>query len=203
MCPERTSVGWSGRWESNPRHSAWEADVLPLNYARARRRIAKREGGRQGRPARRFQLIPPELLAKLDLGPLQRLASAGGKILAGAVDVEDQHRQRGAVGARFAPSTALGGALERCGDPFRVAQFEHAAFEIESVAFARDACRPVAAGASPVGFAARRFMRDRLASRGLSSWGSGHGDTCTQTETAKPMKPRRLCSQAVIWRDGP
>lgn len=26
---------WSGRWESNPRHSAWEADVLPLNYARA------------------------------------------------------------------------------------------------------------------------------------------------------------------------
>jgi hypothetical protein len=30
----RSSVGWSGRWESNPRHSAWEADVLPLNYAR-------------------------------------------------------------------------------------------------------------------------------------------------------------------------
>jgi hypothetical protein len=28
--------GWSGRWESNPRHSAWEADVLPLNYARSR-----------------------------------------------------------------------------------------------------------------------------------------------------------------------
>jgi hypothetical protein len=26
---------WSGRRESNPRHSAWEADVLPLNYARA------------------------------------------------------------------------------------------------------------------------------------------------------------------------
>src|SRR6185312_4596177 len=26
---------WSGRGESNPRHSAWEADVLPLNYARA------------------------------------------------------------------------------------------------------------------------------------------------------------------------
>ncbi len=32
---QRSSVGWSGRWESNPRHSAWEADVLPLNYARA------------------------------------------------------------------------------------------------------------------------------------------------------------------------
>ena len=26
---------WSGQGESNPRHSAWEADVLPLNYARA------------------------------------------------------------------------------------------------------------------------------------------------------------------------
>ena len=29
-----TSRNWSGRRESNPRHSAWEADVLPLNYAR-------------------------------------------------------------------------------------------------------------------------------------------------------------------------
>ena len=27
-------MSWSGRGESNPRHSAWEADVLPLNYAR-------------------------------------------------------------------------------------------------------------------------------------------------------------------------
>jgi hypothetical protein len=27
-------AGWSGRRESNPRHSAWEADVLPLNYSR-------------------------------------------------------------------------------------------------------------------------------------------------------------------------
>jgi hypothetical protein len=25
---------WSGRWESDPRHTAWEAVVLPLNYAR-------------------------------------------------------------------------------------------------------------------------------------------------------------------------
>lgn len=24
----------SGRWDSNPRHSPWEGDVLPLNYAR-------------------------------------------------------------------------------------------------------------------------------------------------------------------------
>src|SRR5215471_19107623 len=36
MCPERTNGSWSGRWESNPRHTAWEAVVLPLNYARSR-----------------------------------------------------------------------------------------------------------------------------------------------------------------------
>ena len=31
---------WSGRRESNPRHTAWEAVVLPLNYARLRRTLA-------------------------------------------------------------------------------------------------------------------------------------------------------------------
>ena len=25
---------WSGKRDSNPRHSAWEADALPLNYSR-------------------------------------------------------------------------------------------------------------------------------------------------------------------------
>ena len=25
---------WSGRWDSNPRPSAWQADALPLSYAR-------------------------------------------------------------------------------------------------------------------------------------------------------------------------
>ena len=29
---------WSGRWGSNPRPSAWEADALPLSYARSRAR---------------------------------------------------------------------------------------------------------------------------------------------------------------------
>jgi hypothetical protein len=29
-----TQVVWSGRWDLNPRPSAWQADVLPLNYAR-------------------------------------------------------------------------------------------------------------------------------------------------------------------------
>ena len=30
---------WSGRRDSNPRHSAWEADALPLNYSRIKVRI--------------------------------------------------------------------------------------------------------------------------------------------------------------------
>src|SRR5712691_11915727 len=29
------SFSWSGRWELNPRPSAWEADALPLSYARS------------------------------------------------------------------------------------------------------------------------------------------------------------------------
>jgi hypothetical protein len=33
--PKRANC-WSGRRESNPRHTAWEAVVLPLNYARKR-----------------------------------------------------------------------------------------------------------------------------------------------------------------------
>src|SRR5437588_5279197 len=33
---ESVTKVWSGRRESNPRHTAWEAVVLPLNYARAR-----------------------------------------------------------------------------------------------------------------------------------------------------------------------
>src|SRR5436190_2211788 len=33
---------WSGRSGSNRRHSAWEADVLPLNYARKLNGLAER-----------------------------------------------------------------------------------------------------------------------------------------------------------------
>ena len=33
-----TPEKWSGRWNSNPRHSAWKAEALPLSYARKFRR---------------------------------------------------------------------------------------------------------------------------------------------------------------------
>ena len=32
--PTRCGWDWSGRRDSNPRHSAWEADALPLSYSR-------------------------------------------------------------------------------------------------------------------------------------------------------------------------
>src|SRR5579863_5485752 len=48
------SEDWSGRWESNPRHTAWEAVVLPLNYARTWTRIAKSGSARQA-----LRLAPP------------------------------------------------------------------------------------------------------------------------------------------------
>ncbi len=50
--PRFRSGNWSGRRESNPRHTAWEAVVLPLNYARASPSIAKARCQRQGAKAR-------------------------------------------------------------------------------------------------------------------------------------------------------
>ena len=40
---------WSGRWESNPRHTAWEAVVLPLNYARNLRQDSEPGGAAASR----------------------------------------------------------------------------------------------------------------------------------------------------------
>ena len=35
---------WSGRWDLNPRHLAWEASTLPLSYARSSTVIVPRRG---------------------------------------------------------------------------------------------------------------------------------------------------------------
>ena len=47
---------WSGRRGSNPRHSAWEADVLPLNYSRPGDAPPASNGLCQRRAVFRFQL---------------------------------------------------------------------------------------------------------------------------------------------------
>ena len=38
---DRRRKKWSGRWDSNPRRPAWEADILPLNYARSTKPTAR------------------------------------------------------------------------------------------------------------------------------------------------------------------
>jgi hypothetical protein len=95
------------------------------------------------------QLVPAELLAQLDFRPLERAALARGQFLAGAIDVENQHRQRRTIGLGLAPMALLGRALERGSDALGVSQLEHAAFQIKGVAFAGNAARPVAARNAP------------------------------------------------------
>src|SRR3569833_1552266 len=68
---------WSGRGESNPRHSAWEADVLPLNYGR----ISVEERVLAGLPAvlkprargqKRWKRCQRRWIAGAARGPLRR-----------------------------------------------------------------------------------------------------------------------------------
>jgi len=99
---------------------------------------------------------------------LQGSAPADPQILAGAIDVEGQHRQRRAVRIGFAPAAAFRRALQRRRNPLRIAFGEDAAIEIERIAFARHTRRPAPAarcaarGFVPRGFSAgsmRRFCR--------------------------------------------
>src|SRR5215467_1680301 len=43
-------VSWSGRWDSNPRRPAWEAGILPLNYARLFLHKEPQNSGRSQKP---------------------------------------------------------------------------------------------------------------------------------------------------------
>src|SRR6185312_17245581 len=83
-----------------------------------------------------------ELLAQLGLCAFERAAARGTQILAGAVDVEGQHRHGRAIGIGFASLAVLGRALERSGDARRAPEREDAALEIERVALPRHPARP-------------------------------------------------------------
>ena len=66
---------WSGRWESNPRHTAWEAVVLPLNYARDRsvtRRMGRPLGRRPTRTTQHFTSTAGEIPAARFAAPPSR-----------------------------------------------------------------------------------------------------------------------------------
>src|SRR5262249_19828716 len=88
-----------------------------------------------------------ELLAQLVLRPHQGPLAGRGQVLAGAVDVEGQHRERGTVRIALAPTAPFGGAFQRRRDPFRVAHREDALLEGERVALLGDPTRPAPSAA--------------------------------------------------------
>src|SRR4051812_40198985 len=91
-------------------------------------------------------LLLAELMLEFDLRAFQSRALRFRQRLAGAVDIEGQHRQRRAIGAALAARTVLRRTLQRCRDLFRTGQFEDALLEIERVAFLCHALRPAFRG---------------------------------------------------------
>src|SRR6185437_10052011 len=106
---------------------------------------------------------PPELMLQFGLGALQPMALGLRQGLAGAVDVEGQHRERGAVGPSLAAGAVLRGALQRSRDLLRIGQREDAALEVERIALFGDALRPALcrSGFCRTLFGGRRFLRRR------------------------------------------
>src|SRR5437588_4939451 len=79
---ESVTKVWSGRRESNPRHTAWEAVVLPLNYARASISIAKPGRDQQGaRRAGANDQSRPNCLRSSPLARCNVLRLLAGKFL--------------------------------------------------------------------------------------------------------------------------
>jgi hypothetical protein len=101
--------------------------------------------------------IVAKLMFQFGLRPFQPIALGLGQGFAGAVDVECQHRKRGAVGAAFAARAMLRRALEGSSDLLRIGQFEDAALEIKRIAFPRDALRLASASVSQT--LPRTFLR--------------------------------------------
>ena len=198
---------------------AADVDAL-LEAGRAKPRMARANraatlgsaafNARRGRAARRSR--PPELLAQFDLRLLQRPAAARGQIPAGAIDVEDQHRQRRAVRLGLAAMALLSRALERSGDALGVFPGEDAAFQIERTAFARDAAGPGAGRIAPCRLRAprlslRRFTPARLpgcrvAAHGLSaSRGASHAvlPTCGPLDVPSSRRSSNKIARRPRW----
>src|SRR5690242_21769180 len=58
------------------------------------------------------------------LGVVELLLARCGQVLAGAIDIEREHRQRGTIGIGLAPVTPFGGAFQRGGDLLRIVELE-------------------------------------------------------------------------------
>src|SRR6185437_14003547 len=156
---------------------------------------------------------PPELMLQFGLGALQPMALGLRQGLAGAVDVEGQHRERGAVGPSLAAGAVLRGALQRSRDLLRIGQREDAALEVERIALFGDALRPALrrCGSCRALFGGRRFPRRRAPaggtlrslSRNLSTLGHlqlplSQGKTAVNTVGSLPVAPEPAARASVI-----
>src|SRR6185437_10512005 len=143
------------------------------------------------------------------LRPLQPRALGFRQRLAGAVDVEGQHRERGAVGTTLAAGAVLRGALQRSRDLLRIGQREDAALEVERIALFGDALRRC--GSCRALFGGRRFPRRRAPaggtlrslSRNLSTLGHlqlplSQGKTAVNTVGSLPVAPEPAARASVI-----
>src|SRR5579885_140241 len=91
-----------------------------------------------------MQLFAAEFVPERILRGFEFFLRSAGKIFACAIDVEIQHRHRGAIGARFAAAATFGGALERARDRLRTSQLENVLLQVEGAAALRDLARPFA-----------------------------------------------------------
>src|SRR5262249_43706568 len=118
-----------------------------------------------------------ELMAEFTLGTFEPTLLRRGKVLPSAVDVEIQHRHGRLKGRALAPLAALGRALQRCCDSFRIACAENALLEVEGVAPRHNLRRPF----------------PRLARSRASLW-RAH---------SRPLMDKLCCTQSPHGRHGP
>lgn len=129
-----------------------------LHFAQARRlagcgpgrKIGRLQGARRclrgavapWRAAGEVRLFAMKLALQFGFRPLQPVAFGSWQVLAGAVDIEDQHRQRRAIGAGFPAPAVFRRTFQRRGNLRCTGELEHPAIQIERVALFRDALRP-------------------------------------------------------------
>src|SRR6266567_291822 len=89
----------------------------------------------------RYRSGAAECFAQFVLGAFEHVLLPVGEVLAGAVEVEGQHRHRRLVRRALAPLAGFGRAFQRQRDLMRVAVREHPLFEIERFAATGDLAR--------------------------------------------------------------
>src|SRR5262249_36061161 len=99
-------------------------------------------------PLAQWSSAPPGLGATEDLAQfvlcrVQRFLAARRQRLAGAVDVEIQHRHGRLKGAGLAPLAVLGRTFERSCDALGIFRREGPVLEVQRVALPHDVCGPV------------------------------------------------------------